>query len=111
MHDSTGRLGFSPHLGEVARAFFGASDRVVRGCFLAEESILFYSVLLGRLGKQSEQLHRVARAALFYSILFYSILFNFILFYSIPCYSMLFYSILFYSIRFYCIVFYPIERE
>ena len=50
-HDSLARRArrpvrsFSPHLGEVARAFFGASDRIVRGCLLAEEPILFYSII------------------------------------------------------------------
>ena len=34
------RLRFSLHLGEVARAFLGASDRVVPGCLLAKEYIL-----------------------------------------------------------------------
>ena len=38
-------LEFSPHLGEVARAVFGAGDRVVRGCLLAGKSIIYYYIL------------------------------------------------------------------
>ena len=70
----------SPHLGEVARAFLERVTELCGAAFLAEESILFYSIRY---------------CILFYSIRIDSILFHSILFYSIPFYSILFYSILF----------------